>query len=837
MSAKSKKRAQQAGAAFGGDPCAQVRRLMEKQNFKEAVREAKLCFRQQGSEESRRLLERAYFERARQLQKSGLTESAREVSGHLLEHGVTDPGILAELPGLLIAVGRTGEALQFQERVDSPQARQALVLKAADAAVLDPERAPASLPELKEGGRRVRSALDAVEAGDEARAFDELRAIARGSPFADWRFFVRGLAAYYRLDDTDMTANWSRLDPDRMPARVAGRLRALAGLSAPADAAGRLSDWAAHELRVFGEPVLAELEPVRDAAARQDWDAVLGRLGGLRGRLRRIDPILSGRLTSILYSTLLATSREMNYAECRRLVTKFSQALEAPPLDPRWNRLWAMIWENHHGDPREARKYWEAYIRDLERVEALTPDERRIAQAIAWQRVAQLVEDEDDPGDFPFLFQPRSRRSEEAMQAHVVQCLERSLELCPTHKPAYHQLFEAYRDWEQPEKAEAIARRLLERFPDDEEALRFLANRARDRDEPLEAIEYLRRVRALKPLDRGLVNEEWNLLLELARVHALNKRWAEGRAAFEAAERTRPEGRETLGYLARRGLFEHKAGCAPDGEALIERAKATLAEPTAAWLQLHAEAIRYRLNNLGKRFAIEWQAAQKAKPTSETAGAMARILGFYFQEEIKYSARDNHIKDAIKYIKNTRKLNYHPGDLRLVCEFLDADELDEAKLLETFVEKGKSAFPKAAFFHFMIAEIEIRKGPYLCNRPRAIKQLEEAHKLAQASSEPEDAELLPRIKERLTMLKEHSRRPFGPGPFGGGPRSGTQSSMPPEMEDFLDMMGHMGLDPDDDEFIFDDLDDDEDFEDDDTSPSPRRRPGPARGARKKKRRR
>ena len=34
-------------------------------------------------------------------------------------------------------------------------------------------------------------------------------------------------------------------------------------------------------------------------------------------------------------------------------------------IDPRWNRLWAMIWDGPHADPSGAIQYWTDYIEDL----------------------------------------------------------------------------------------------------------------------------------------------------------------------------------------------------------------------------------------------------------------------------------------------------------------------------------------------------------------------------------------------------------------------------------------------------------------------------------------
>jgi hypothetical protein len=73
--------------------------------FKEAVKQGKMCFRQESTPEHHRLLERAYFLWSQELHCGAMLASAAEVARHLLEFGVTDPEISADLAPLMSAVG------------------------------------------------------------------------------------------------------------------------------------------------------------------------------------------------------------------------------------------------------------------------------------------------------------------------------------------------------------------------------------------------------------------------------------------------------------------------------------------------------------------------------------------------------------------------------------------------------------------------------------------------------------------------------------------------------------------------------------------------------------
>ena len=168
------------------------------------------------TEEHRRFLEFAYIGRAQELSRHGNRDASRRVVENLLELGITEPSVEAALPDLLASIGMLDQ-LPTEQRELGEADRNELRTTAADHAVLRPDEAPKSMQDIRAGAERIRSALAALESGDEQAALVCLKGIARNSPFADWRYFVRGLAAYYRHNAGEMAANWDRLAADRFP--------------------------------------------------------------------------------------------------------------------------------------------------------------------------------------------------------------------------------------------------------------------------------------------------------------------------------------------------------------------------------------------------------------------------------------------------------------------------------------------------------------------------------------------------------------------------------------------------------------------------------------------
>src|ERR1700733_5646633 len=89
MPSKSARGTPASTAVTGNQLRMELDRLIHKGRFKDAVKQAKLCYKEEGTPENHRLLERTYFLRARQLVQEGMPASAVEVAQHLLEFGVT----------------------------------------------------------------------------------------------------------------------------------------------------------------------------------------------------------------------------------------------------------------------------------------------------------------------------------------------------------------------------------------------------------------------------------------------------------------------------------------------------------------------------------------------------------------------------------------------------------------------------------------------------------------------------------------------------------------------------------------------------------------------------
>jgi len=786
----------------------EVERLIQKERFKDAVKQAKLCYKEATTPDNHRLLERAYFLRARQLVQLGMPDSAREVSGHLLDFGVSAGDWVDEFIRLLMGLGLGKNAFQLQETLGTPDLNDQLVGMAADQAVVHPEKAGEIAPALARDAALIRQSLEVLQANDEAGALLLLRDLARSSPLSEWKFFVRGMAAYNRRDAAETQVNWDRLDPARKAFRIADRLRRLAQAEESTTDDPNLE---AMETLAFGEPVLARLRQVRSHAAHQEWEKLIRLLGPLRQSLRRIDPKLAERLTRILFGSVVEEATNLDLIGAERLLTGFTTAAEPLAIDPAWNRLWAIAWDGPQAPTAASLDHWTRYLDDLKTIPAFNPTERVLAQALVWNHIAglhrDLVADLADPGGPPMRFfrlaPPKiDEKAVDRAKKKVIECLEHSLELAPGHLPTYRLLIAAYRGWDDAAGLEAAVRRLLAKFPEDLESLTLLAQEYLDRNDTAAAMPIVQKARALRPLDESLRTLEWTVRVGLARNHALVERWDEGREQFTAAEELLPECRRQYWYLARKVIFEAKASQARQSDVYLKEAQAGLVEPTPLWLALLIESIRYGMTaSHQKGYRDLWAAELKKKCRSETAGEMAALLDSYVLAGVEYPGRAGHIKQLVAYLGRTTRLKYRREDIERVCEFL-VHRQDQARLLDKLVKSGLKHHLGSPLLNLRAGLLGMADATLNARGETARSYLEKALKLAEASTVPKDTALLKEIKAALTMLNEVSERRFRHFGFDDGP---FPFPIPREDDEFGEFFDD-DFDEDDDEF--DDDDDD-----------------------------
>jgi tetratricopeptide (TPR) repeat protein len=585
-----------------------------------------------------------------------------------------------------------------------------------------------------------------------------------------------------------MRANWDRHDHARIAPRNAAPSRQL---DHPASA--NRNDRQVNEgvskiaTQVLGGPILAHLYDMRAHVAAGRWKNVMGSFRQCLPTLRRLDPPLLERIVRILYEASIRKGAKSSIAALASMADPLA-------MDPRWHRARAMSAEHpKNGDLDEAEKHWLAYLDDLAGMECLSPAERSLAQALVWERIGaiQLAKYRAVPPPFRGLDDSVVER-----QSRAMQCLENSLRLAPDRLLPYEALAGIHIEREEHDEAANAYRRLLERFPENVDALVFLANHHLRRDEHLQAHEYALGAHRLKPANRAMIELMWTVHVGSARQYALRKEWDKGRAEFAAADELQPSERDAYYLLARKALFELKARNFELGEELVERAKSQAGEPTPALLVLAIESIRYDLSRtVRSSFHRQWKAALKKRCRSRTAGLMSTTLASYLRWGVDYPGWSDHVRQLLAYVRRTSRVKWQRDDFRKVCDFLDAatdrrEFSEEIELLEHLVRKGVRKFPEDPVFWLQAGHLELGKGPMRCDRRYAHRCFQRAAELAKDSNDPAAADVGERATQGLSFLEDIG---LDPPEFGFGPRGGPFTDLPPDdsCEDDVDFLDRL----------------------------------------------
>jgi hypothetical protein len=263
-------------------------------------------------------------------------------------------------------------------------------------------------------------------------------------------------------------------------------------------------------------------------------------------------------------------------------------------------------------------------------------------------------------------------------------------------------------------------------------------------------------------------------------------------------ERLRPDELRVFSYLARKAIFEVKAGQRDLADRYEREAAALLPEPAPLWLSLHVESIRFRLTKATQNHYAElWKKELRKKCRSETAGAMASFLTEFLVLEIDYDGRDHDATEVLKYLRRTTRLNYRLEDLESVCEFLGHFP-KESGLTRKLVQRGLKANPESAILHLVAAGVEM-SNPAAFWRHDIRHHLQEALRLAEASTRHREMRMVPKIKQMLSVCNELHARMAGL-PFAAPGGMPVPNGKPGSFKDFLQaILGSAKVEEDEEE--------------------------------------
>ncbi|MFL5340115.1 MAG: hypothetical protein ACJ8F7_08180, partial [Gemmataceae bacterium] len=522
-------------------PDSDLRRRISKSvadgRFQNALDLAKQLFKYTPSADHRDLLLRCYLGRANQLREQGKSRDAATVLEVAGQYVGDDPAERIHFAEELARAGEAARAFQVLQSIPEPRPANRVPALAADAALARGAAGRGLLPEaLHADFDRVRAAFVHAEAGQDDAAREALQPISLQSPFLEWKVLLRGLLAYYASGDGRALDNWSRLDPARLPARLAAPLRALIDKpfrhAQPPETQLALQRQAD---RLQGSSVLGGLKKIQHAFLQNQGMMPAFREAELvLPALRQQHPHLVPRLANCFYWEIVGQGEPPD-------LTRYQRLFGRPSDDPDFSRMRALAMESQSAYSF-AHQEWKRFEEDIAKDAGRWPKpEADRARAMVWFRMGLNARKQDDVVRAtdklpPFPFGGFDRERPRRLNPSTEQCLRQAIKLAPDWLDPYVALFEHYRqDGAKRKNAVEVGRELLQRFPDHLPTLEALADLLREAGHFGESAAMLERAIHANPLNRRLRGH----LGDVRRLHgaALTQQGQldKARAEFESA--------------------------------------------------------------------------------------------------------------------------------------------------------------------------------------------------------------------------------------------------------------------------------------------------------------
>jgi tetratricopeptide (TPR) repeat protein len=575
----------------------------------------------------------------------------------------------------------------------------------ADQALRDRTKGKSSLPtELHAGFDAVLSAFASYAKGDDEAARNALQAIGMQSPFLDWKLLLRGLIAYSTNDDARAIENWQRLTADRLPAMLAGPLRyqidvSFRGTLKP-EQARCLADLSDH----MALPALSSLRKVqRLLSSPEHLPDALRKVRPLIGLLKMNSPGQFQRLASCFYWLIILGGQPDDMEEYEAVFGK-------PPDDPNFCRLIALVMESS-GRLEEAHKEWKQYSDWIAGQPSRFPGEfsKRARAMIALRMGDNAIEhecadDEFTPQSF-FDFLDRElngRGKRKALKPSAEACYRNALELAPDWKEPHIRLLDLYSDLQLWPKAEAIGRRLVERFPDDSEALVDFSNVLHALGKDAEGLETLRTALKHNPLDATLRGVIAQLTLRRGRQQSAAGEFDPARESFRESLKLSPE---TLAPAARAALVacEFKAGCTDAARQLVSELNATTLPRAATAFLLLAEATRIKVaKGILTEFKTQFDESLKGELTVHELLQLLIVWSLYRADEDRYHGFGTLEKKIFAKVQQVVEGRLPGSDMIRLGIVLA--EMRLPKPLKLLTDQGSARFADHSAFLFLQAQ-------------------------------------------------------------------------------------------------------------------------------------
>ncbi len=651
-----------------------------------------------------------------------------------------EPLCLAAGAEAIVALGRLylrglkpGEVMRLIGLLSDPADTAALRGELADHVVRT--RNGGALPdEWRSTFDAFQTALTHYEAKRDDDAREALSAVGLGSPFLEWKLWLRGLLAWSASDDGRALENWGRLNPARLPHRLAAPLRAQADPSWLADQPALREQLLKQYQRLGSGALAGQLRQLRpELAGRKGLGKAFQIAEGLLPKLKAARPALVPHLANVFYHAMLKRGEPGD-------LDRFTKVFGRMPDDPHFLKLSAQIYDAID-EPEQALSRWAAYVGWLGDEAPWPPILKRQAVAIVYRTMAALAA-QIEPGDAP----PASKGKKAGPPAPAPSALlTKALEAMPDWDEAAADLMKAYLGEDQAPAACAFAEAFLGRNPNAAAVSQLFAEVLMRSGRFPDALRQLDRLRKTNPFDAAVRRTTAECVLH---------------CAYDLARDAEPAAPLAL-------LAEHKDILQGEAPVMAGHLRFALYRKLKRAADAEADFKPLDPANLLQAFLLATNSQLlKAKPAEKSAAgrtykaalaanasaaeALALFRGYRF-----FMARDHDFTGRKAMLKGIADAMLASSADPALTEDQGAELIAHLGPLATIPKMEKLAdalarrFPKHPLFPLCVAELWAAKNPTRRAPLKIMKLLRRAKDLARHSADPRHQLLEDRIDELL----------------------------------------------------------------------------------------
>jgi len=618
--------------------------------------------------------------------------------------------------GLVIAWMRLDDferAKRIAASIPDSKILEKAILFQADNAMVDRQRGRDRMPfEHRAAFDAIRTAFANYERNNDEEARTALQAVGLQSPFLEWKLLLRGLIAWSAKDDARAIENWSRLDRQRVPARLIASVRAKID---PVFAAGinRIrTELPGHGSSRDTNPLIAALQQVQMSISHSEGlELAFRKVESIIGLMKSAYPEIASRLADLFYWQIIHHDEPPP-------TDRYTKVFGTRPDDKSLLRMVAQYGDRIGMGPL-ASMAWQGYEFEMS-LEPLrfTGESGSLARAMVLYAAAQSI----ISSDYDAIPEAELNAAVRGIQRAMPNC---HVDITDAH-PLVRKAIELAPDWEVP--VAALASRLIEeglfaesaevstRFlllqPNNIGALTTLSTAQMMIGQLDESIATARRAIAVDPLDRDLRESLGTACLVKARELALKSKFGEADECLREVIAHSPELRACAAAIGTIIAIKQK------NQADLERWTGVIPNESKPLLSTYifaVEAIRLKAGKPVVDSANQRFNEQLTKPAT-IDDVIPFLQAFNSCRNVKpvYRGAPAHEKAIIAWLARWAAENINPKEPLIELGF-SLLEIKNAKLLDIVAKTGRAKYRSENLFQYLAGEAAIMLKPQTFN--------------------------------------------------------------------------------------------------------------------------